>query len=227
MESTHAITNRSVCLLISGGLDSAVLMADLLRAGNTVWPIYVRFGFSWEESELAHTRRFIAAIAEERLRGLHVFGCRESGLYEGHWAVTGEGVPAADSHDEAVYLPGRNVLLLAIASAFCARHAVGCIALGTLDGNPFADATGEFFAAYAKAVSLGLGLEPSIEIAAPYAKTRKVDLVRRAAGLPLEWTFSCLRPVDETHCGRCNKCEERRRAFRAAGVVDPTRYADA
>jgi 7-cyano-7-deazaguanine synthase len=46
-------------------------------------------------------------------------------------------------------------------------------------------------------------------------------------GLPLELTFSCLRPVGGLHCGRCNKCAERRRGFAEAGLPDPTQYANA
>ncbi|MDO8730180.1 MAG: 7-cyano-7-deazaguanine synthase, partial [Candidatus Omnitrophota bacterium] len=42
--------------------------------------------------------------------------------------------------------------------------------------------------------------------------------------LPWEKTFSCLNPKDHRHCGRCQKCAERRAGFRAAGVTDPTRY---
>jgi len=49
--------------------------------------------------------------------------------------------------------------------------------------------------------------------------------VRRARALPLHLTLTCLQPHDGLHCGRCNKCEERRRAFAEAGVADTTAYA--
>ena len=52
------------------------------------------------------------------------------------------------------------------------------------------------------------------------------SLLRRGAGLPLEHTFSCLAPIDGRHCGRCNKCAERQAGFRAAGMRDPTQYAN-
>jgi 7-cyano-7-deazaguanine synthase len=51
-------------------------------------------------------------------------------------------------------------------------------------------------------------------------------VIRRARELPLEHTFSCIAPIEGRHCGRCNKCAERRRAFAAAGVDDPTEYSD-
>jgi 7-cyano-7-deazaguanine synthase len=53
----------------------------------------------------------------------------------------------------------------------------------------------------------------------------KTDIIRRGRHLPLGLTFSCIAPVSRRHCGRCNKCAERRRAFVAAGIADPTDYA--
>jgi 7-cyano-7-deazaguanine synthase len=49
--------------------------------------------------------------------------------------------------------------------------------------------------------------------------------MRLGRGLPLEQTFSCIRPERDLHCGRCNKCAERRHAFAEADMADPTRYA--
>jgi 7-cyano-7-deazaguanine synthase len=51
-----------------------------------------------------------------------------------------------------------------------------------------------------------------------------VEVLKRAEGLPLELTFSCIAPEDGLHCGRCNKCAERARGFARAGLADPTRY---
>ena len=69
----------------------------------------------------------------------------------------------------------------------------------------------------------------SVRIIAPLADMdkRRTLIEAAAAGLPLGLTFSCVRPVDRQHCGRCNKCAERRRAFAAIGRPDPTRYAHA
>ena len=58
-------------------------------------------------------------------------------MYGAHWSVSGDAVPDADTADEAVYLPGRNLLLLANSSIWCALHGLHTIALGTLKGNPF------------------------------------------------------------------------------------------
>ena len=73
----------------------------------------------------------------------------------------------------------------------------------------------------------GRAVGGSVRVRRPYADLglHKRDVLRRGAGLPLEHTFSCLRPAGGRHCGRCNKCAERRAGFRDAGVPDPTRYA--
>ena len=64
-----------------------------------------------------------------------------------------------------------------------------------------------------------------IKIEAPYRQLSKENVIARGAELPLELTFSCIAPRGTEHCGRCNKCAERRRAFKRAGVKDKTIYA--
>jgi 7-cyano-7-deazaguanine synthase len=61
-----------------------------------------------------------------------------------------------------------------------------------------------------------------VRILRPYAGLDKTEVMRRGRGLPLGLTFSCLRPAHGRHCGRCNKCRERREAFADAGLRDPT-----
>jgi 7-cyano-7-deazaguanine synthase len=107
----------------------------------------------------------------------------------------------------------------------CARLNVSRIALGPLSNNPFPDASAEFFQTMAK--TLWLGLARKIEIATPLTDRHKEDVVRLGVelGVPLELSLSCMNPQGDTHCGACSKCRERRDAFSAAGVEDPTKYA--
>jgi 7-cyano-7-deazaguanine synthase len=154
-----------------------------------------------------------------------------------HWAVQGR-PPAYHTPDEDVYLPGRNIILLGKAGVYCAAAQIGRVVLGTLAHNPFPDATPEFRAALARALSLGLAHE--LQIDAPYAGTSKAEVIRRGVALkvPLDLTLSCMSPTFATglgvhagdsspaHCGTCSKCRERHDAFVEAGVVDTTRYAD-
>jgi 7-cyano-7-deazaguanine synthase len=101
----------------------------------------------------------------------------------------------------------------------CARLGVDRLALGPLAGNPFPDATPEFFAAMSRAMSLGLG--KPLEIVAPLSTLHKEDVIRKGIelGVPLDLTLSCMNPVNGRPCGQCSKCRERDDAFRVAGVA--------
>jgi 7-cyano-7-deazaguanine synthase len=200
-----------IAVLVSGGLDSGVLLAELASAGRTAYPLYVRCGLYWESAELDHLHRFLAAIATPNLRPLQVLEAPCRDLYGDHWAVTGRGVPAADTADDAVYLPGRNVLLLTKAILWCHLHGVLAVALGTLAANPFPDATSEFIESLARVTNEAVG--GSVRVLRPYAGLPKSEVLRRGTRFPLEHTFSCLHPVDGRECGACNKCAERRQAL--------------
>ena len=228
------MSEKYTAVLFSGGLDSAVLLAEAALApdSNPVTAIYISVGFAWEPEERAMAARLfgspplagrIAPLVELRFDMRDVFPAS-------HWAVRGE-PPAFDTPDEDVYLDGRNVILLSKAAVYLARDAAvrrapaGIrIRLGTLAGNPFPDATPDFIAAIGRALSLGLGA--AIDVETPFAALHKEDVIRKgvALGVPLELTLSCMQPEGGLQCGRCSKCRERRDAFRAAGVEDPTRY---
>jgi 7-cyano-7-deazaguanine synthase len=216
-----------VAVLCSGGLDSAVLVAAE-AADYVVQPIYVSAGLSWESEEVALLDRLLPALPRaERVRPLARLRVDVTDLYPaGHWALSAS-PPAYDTPDEDVYLPGRNVLLLSKAAVLCATLSVPRIAIGPLAGNPFPDATLEFRAAMARALSLGLAHD--IRIDAPFSSLHKEDVIRLGAslGVPFELTLSCMNPLGGRHCGLCSKCRERRDGFAAAGVADPTPYAAA
>ena len=217
----------STAVLLSAGLDSAVLAAAEARS-REVHPLYVSAGLAWEPGELAAMDRLLAeAPLAGRLQPLARLAFTVHDLYPTtHWALRGE-PPAFDTPDSDVYLTGRNVVLLSKAAIYCAQHGIGRIALGPLAGNPFPDATPRFFAAMADALSLGLA-HPLV-IDTPFAAMHKSEVIRLGVelGVPLALTLSCMNPQDGRHCGRCSKCRERRDAFVAAGIADPTAYAAA
>jgi 7-cyano-7-deazaguanine synthase len=216
--------SRSSAVLLSAGLDSAVLAAFEARRGP-VHPIYVCAGLSWEAAERAALDRLLASPPFAALTPLAQLTFTVTDLYPvTHWALRGT-PPAFDTPDEDVYLAGRNVALLAKSAIYCARHAIGRIVLGPLAGNPFPDATPEFFGAMARALSLGLAHEIAID--APFRDRGKADVIRLGMelGVPLALTLSCMNPQSGLHCGQCSKCRERRDAFHDAAVVDPTTYA--
>ena len=153
-----------VCALVSGGVESAALIAYLLRRGKAVYPVYVRSGYRWEKAELHWLRRLLAAMANRRLKPLSCLSVPARQFSpQGHWAFSGRGVPGIGTPDSAVYLHGRNLLLLCAAAVFCARKGVGAIALGTLRCNPFLDASPVFFSRLEGALSNGFGLDFRIQ----------------------------------------------------------------
>jgi 7-cyano-7-deazaguanine synthase len=214
----------ATAVLFSSGLDSAVLGAAEARTA-IVHPLYISTGLAWEREERAAVARLLASPAFAGLQPLGDLSFTVEDLYpSSHWALRGT-PPAFDTPDEDVYLTGRNVVLLSKAAIYCARHRLRRIAIGTLAGNPFPDATPEFLATMARALSLGLAHEVAIE--APFSSLEKSDVIRLGVelGVPLELTLSCMSPSDGRHCGRCSKCRERRDGFSDAGVDDPTSYA--
>lgn len=216
--------HQTTAVLLSGGLDSVVLVAHEAR-GTIVQPVYVSVGLAWEANELAAVERLTAAAPfGDRLRPIERLSFNMLDVYApAHWAVRGT-PPAYDTPDEDVYLAGRNIVLLAKAAVFCAGRGIGRIAIGPLAGNPFPDATPEFFAALARALTLGLAHD--IRVDAPFAAMHKADVIKLGVslGVPLELTLSCMNPLDGLHCGQCSKCRERRDAFVEAGVEDRTQY---
>ena len=213
----------AVAVLASGGVDSAILVAHLASDGREVTPIYVRFGLAWEDVEVRHLERFLASLPNSNIRSLIVLDQPVADIYGAHWSVTGQDVPDDDSPDEAVYLPGRNLLLLVKASVWCALNGIPTIALGTLAANPFPDADREFFAGFSALAGRALGCP--LTVVTPFAGRSKQEVLAVGRQLELDLTFSCIAPRSERHCGRCNKCAERQLAFSHSGIADTTEYA--
>lgn len=213
-----------LAVLISGGLDSAILLGHALRSQDQVFPLFIRCGLAWETVELVYLQRFLASFNHSALQPLVMLDQPVADIYGPHWSITGQNVPAATDPDEMVFLPGRNVLLLAKALLWCHLNQVPEIALGSLASNPFPDATPDFFRAMQDVVNRAVN--GNVKVSLAFAGMKKKQVLRLGQGLPLEHTFSCIHPEKDLHCGQCNKCAERKLAFQEAGMPDPTRYAD-
>ena len=219
---TSPSANSTIGLLASGGLDSCILVGHLLRQGHGVQPFYVRGGLLWEEAELSALRAFLRALKLPRLEDLVVFDLPLADLYGAHWSIDGHDAPDARSPDTRRLLarPKRP-----------ARHQTGPLVRPARHR-----ATGPGHAGRQPVRRRHRRVLPRLpagprsrngqprEHPAPFARLQKEAVLQLGQGLPLELTFSCIVPSEGLHCGRCNKCAERQRAFRSAGIDDPTSY---
>lgn len=226
----------STVVLLSGGLDSAVLAAHEAQRARVV-PVYVSVGLAWEDAEIAMVERLLLTPPYANVDPLARVSFTMRDVYSPtHWAIRGV-PPAYDTPDEDVYLAGRNLVLLTKAGVIAAKVKANRIALGPLAGNPFPDARPEFFSTMSQALTLGL--DHAIDIATPFLSFEKEDVIKRGVelGVAFELTLSCMNPIFPVpdapqalhapwHCGLCSKCRERRDAFAAAGVSDPSTYAN-
>lgn len=224
-----------IAVLISGGLDSAILAGYLLKSHSVVQPIYLKSGHVWEHAELFWLKHYLKKMSSRRLGKLVILSFETKDLYDGHWSLTGKKTPNARSHDKKVYLPGKNLLLIAKASVYCSLNRIPTLALGPLKTNPFPDASASFFKSFEKVCSEGLNFK--LKIKTPFLNWNKTQVMKLGQNLPLHLTFSCLNPPPPLslrerdrmrgyfHCGNCNKCAERKKAFKNSGIPDLTRYA--
>ncbi len=205
-------SSGKMAVLTSGGLDSAILVHQLLKSGATVYPIYIRSGHVWENAELYWLKRYLKAVSNRRLKSLTILSCETGDLYKGHWSLTGKKIPNAESNDRKVYLPGKNLLLITKAAVYCSLNKIPALALAPLKTNPFPDAKASFFQNLGKVCSQGLNFKLTIQT--PFLTRTKKEVMALGKNLPLGLTFSCLAPITFSHCGKCNKCAERKKALR-------------
>ena len=214
-------SRRSVGVLFSGGLDSAALIAFLLSKGHEVWPVYVRSGLRWERAEEKAAKAYVRAIKHPSLRPIKLATLFLEDAYRNNWSEKGL-TPGADSDDRAVFLPARNLLLVTKSLLFLSSRGIFDIAMATLKGNPFADARPSYFRILERV--LAGGFAHPVKVFTPFRSWSKSRVIRATARYPLHLSLSCVSPSAGVHCGRCNKCAERKEAFKKAGVPDKTRY---
>src|SRR5262249_29470899 len=164
-----------VAVLVSGGLDSCVRLAELSRQAGALYPIYIRCGLSWEPAEEKALAAFCQAIRAPALQSIVRLECPVADLYGPYWAITGVGIPGPTTSDSAVYLPGRNALLLTKAMLWCHLHDVPRLEILHLQSNPFPDASSCFVADFQSAVNRAM--EGAVRVARPYSHLSKTDVI--------------------------------------------------
>ncbi len=220
-------------VLLSGGLDSAVAAAWAVTAGHAVSALSVEYG-QRHRAELDSARKVaeILRIADHRLVAVDLRALGGSALTDAidvprHRDRIGAEIPIT-------YVPARNALLLALLAGFAevagASHLV--IGANVQDYSGYPDCRPEFLRAFSEALRLGTRAGVSggdLHVHAPLLHLSKAGIVRLgvALGLDLGLTLSCYDPpAARVHCGGCDACRLRRRAFEEAGVVDPSRYLE-
>jgi 7-cyano-7-deazaguanine synthase len=220
---------RSAVVLLSGGLDSATVLAIARDAGWACHALSIDYG-QRHRAELEAARAVAAALGAARhlivAPDLRVFG--GSALTDPAIAVpTGPtaGIPVT-------YVPARNTIFLALALAFAEVSACDTIFTGAnaVDYSGYPDCRPEYLAAFERMANLATRRavegEP-ISIEAPIVHMTKAEIVRRghALGVDFSLTVSCYNADDRGRaCARCEACRLRREGFAAAGLDDPTRY---
>jgi len=213
-------------ITLSGGLDSAVLLWQLLGGGDRVLALSVDYG-QRHRVELDHAARLAAAAGvRHEVADLRGVGRLLSGSALTDPAVdVPSGHYASDSMKQTI-VPNRNMILLSVAAGWALAEGADRVAYAAHAGDHtiYPDCRPVFAEAVAAAIALADWR--AVELVRPFIAMSKADLVRRGAalGVPFELTWSCYRG-GKRHCGTCGTCVERREAFELAGVGDPTVYA--
>ena len=212
-------------ILLSGGLDSTVLLWHLLDEGHQVSALSIDYG-------QRHRRELDAAAALAAERGVpyRVADLRVLGEFLAGSALTSDEIDVPHGHynDESMKItvvPNRNMLMLSVAAAWAISSSADCIAYAAHSGDHviYPDCRPEFVRALGQAIALADWRKVRLET--PFLKLSKGDICKRGAalGAPLAKTWSCY-GGGELHCGRCGTCVERIEAFQLAQVLDPTAY---
>ena len=212
---------KSIGILTSGGLDSAALMGHYLDHGYMVHPIYIGCGLRWEKAEVYWVKKFLKTIGNKNVQPLKRAFLLLEDAYEKNWSQRGI-TPGTKSPNKSVFLPARNLLLVIKSLLVLHTKNVHELAIGTLLGNPFKDGTPAYFQNLERLMSQSFDMK--IKLHVPFRHKKKNELIAKFSHYPLYLSFSCVNPHGHQHCGKCNKCAERKRAFKTAGQADLTLY---
>ncbi len=203
----------SICVLTSGGPDSAILLQEGLKK-HQVHPLYIASGCHWEMVEQFWLTKLLDFFSSPALSPLTILHSDLTPIFSQHWSYSGQNIPA--SSDEHLYIPGRNMHLLSQAALFCKARGIEEIWIGILIENRWADGQPPFLRLFEQACSKGL--EIPIKIQTPFAQLNKGELIAKNSDFPYHLTFSCIDPQGNDHCGNCNKCSERKEYFEKVGI---------
>lgn len=218
-------------ILLSGGLDSATVLAIAKNEGRECHALSIVYG-QRHVVELEAAKRVAAAMGVDEhvvhSLDLRVFGASAltSEIDVPKDAVGAPGIPVT-------YVPARNTIFLSLALGYAEAREAQEIWLGVneVDSSGYPDCRPEFIDAFQQVIRTGTrsGVERNEpRIVAPLLHLTKAEIIRRGTALGVDYalTHSCYDPApDGRACGHCDSCLLRRKGFEEAGVVDPTTYA--
>ena len=220
---------RSVVLL-SGGLDSAVILAVAMGECDEVYALTVRYGQRHEiEIDCARAIAGDAGVREHRIVDLDLASWGGSSL-TGNGAVPKDRDGSRASEEvPSTYVPARNTILLSLALAWAEVLGATAIYIGvhTQDAGGYPDTRPEYLDAFGRLSSLATraGLEGHApEIRAPLVHKTKKEVISLGSSLGVDFakTSTCYDPLPSGQpCGRCDSCRLRAKAFAEAGETDP------
>ena len=216
---------QSAILVLSGGMDSSVLLYHLLDQGILVRALSVNYG-QRHSKELECAKKLCALKGvEHQIADLTALSPLLAGssltspeidVPEGHYA---------EDNMKATVVPNRNMILLATATGWAVSTKSDIVAYAAHSGDHaiYPDCRTEFAEAMDKAIQLCDWHK--VRLIRPFVNMTKADIVTRGTelGVPFENTWSCYKGQN-LHCGKCGTCVERREAFYLAGIADPTPY---
>lgn len=215
-------------VLVSGGLDSAVCLADAVR-GHEVAVLHLNYGQRTEARELAAFHDLADHYGLERRLVADISHLRDIGgtsLVDDTLPVE-TGLPQVGAPVPSTYVPFRNAHILAVGASWAEVIGARWLYMGAVqeDGSGYPDCRQEFFRCFEAAIEAGTRPDTAIGIRTPLIRLDKAAIVRRGLelGAPLHLTWSCYTEQDKA-CGRCESCRLRLRGFATAGVVDPIAY---
>ncbi|MDI3259793.1 MAG: 7-cyano-7-deazaguanine synthase QueC [Sinobacteraceae bacterium] len=226
---SQAAESKRAVVLLSGGLDSATVLAIARSEGYACHALSVSYG-QRHAAELAAARRIARMLGAVEHRELHVNLDTVGGS-----ALTDPSIAVPESPSSGIpvtYVPARNTLLLALALGWA--EVLGArdlfIGVNAIDYSGYPDCRPEFIHAFERLANLATkaGVEGArFRVHAPLIRLGKAAIIRRGLQLGVDYaaTVSCYQADAEGRaCGRCDACRLRRAGFAEAGVPDPTRY---
>lgn len=224
------MTDKKAVVLLSGGLDSATILAQAKAVGFACYSMSFDYG-QRHRAELQAAERVARqmGVVEHKVIGLNLNGIGGSALTDSSIAVPEaptEGIPVT-------YVPARNTVFLSLALGWAEVLGAHDIFIGVnaVDYSGYPDCRPEFIEAFERVANLATreGVEGrGFRIQAPLQNLSKAQIVQIGVqhGVDYGLTVSCYQADDDGRaCGKCDSCRLRAAGFAAAGVADPTRYA--